>query len=230
MSLNPDPSQLHRLYRRQYPVAQKLWSRVDEVIQRWLSSGRIAYAPRDCRYNSPLVVAPKKDENGTMTGIRVCLDTRVLNSMLLDSDRFPIPNIRDALDVFSGNKIFGEFDLSEAFLQFRLHPDSQQYTAFTWHGMQYVFIGVPFGINKVPCHFQRVITHIFKDLPFTHPYIDNLPFGSKSWDEHLNMLSLLLLDVMQVNLRIKPSSVNLGHAQIKCLGIILSARGICCGS
>jgi len=226
MSLTPDPSQLHRLYRRQYPVAQKLWSRVDEVIQRWLSSGRIDYAPRDCRYNSPLVVAPKKDENGAMTGIRVCLDTRVLNSMLLDNDRFPIPNIRDALDVFSGNKIFGEFDLSEAFLQFRLHPDSQQYTAFTWKGMQYVFIGVPFGINKVPSHFQRVITHIFKDLPFTHPYIDNLPFGSKSWEDHHDHSLCIIVRCNNVNLRIKPSSVNLGHAQIKCLGSILSALGI----
>ena len=226
MSLNPDPAQLHRLYRRQYPVAQKLWSRVDEVIQRWLSSGRITYAPRDCRYNSPLVVAPKKDEFGKMTGIRVCLDTRVLNSMLLDNDRFPIPNIRDALDVFSGNKIFGEFDLSEAFLQFPLHADSQQYTAFTWRGMQYVFLGIPFGINKVPCHFQRVITHVFKDLPFTHPYIDNLPFGSKSWDQHYEHAFLILNRCNAINVRIKPSSVNLGHAQIKCLGSILSALGI----
>ena len=92
--------------------------------------------------------------------------------------------------------------------------------------MQYAFLGIPFGINKVPCHFQRVITHVFKDLPFTHPYIDNLPFGSKSWDNIITCL-LDLNRCNAINVRIKPSSVNLGHAQIfKCLGSILSALGI----
>ena len=69
-----------------------------------------------------------------MTGIRVCIDPRPLNAALLSNDRFPLPLIRDTLEVFGGCVLFGEFDLSEAYLQFELHPDSQPLTAFTWKG------------------------------------------------------------------------------------------------
>ena len=82
-----------------------------------------------------------------MTGIRVCLDTRALNAALIVQDRFQLPYIRDALEQFGGKSILGEFDLQEAYLQFEMHPDSKKYTAFTWNGKQYVFVGAPFGLD-----------------------------------------------------------------------------------
>ena len=226
VALLVDPAQIHKLYRKQYPIAQSLWPLADAVINRWFSTGKICLAPPNCEYNNALTIAPKKDENGKMTGIRVCLDTRVLNSMLLINDRFQIPLIRDALEIFSGNLLFGEFDLAEAYLQFQLHPDSRKFTAFTWGKKQYMFVGVPFGINFIPSFFQRIMSQIFSDVPFTFPYIDNLPFGSKTWKEHFEHASIIIDRLNKVNLKIKPSSVNLGHAQIKCLGHILSSRGI----
>jgi len=223
--LEIDPAKKHTLYRRQYPIAERLAHLVSAVIQRWLETGKIMKAPPGCRFNNPLVVAPKKDENGKLTGIRVCLDTRLLNLALIVGDRFQIPEIRNALDVFAGCSIFGEFDLAEAYLQFPLHPDSRQYTAFSWDNQQYMFVGCPYGISFIPSHFQRVMSMIMADLPFTFPYIDNLPFGSKTWEEHEEHAYLIIDRLNKANLRIKPSSVNLGHAQIKCLGHILSAHG-----
>ena len=80
---------------------------------------------------------------------------RILNAILLSTDKFLIPQIRDTIAMFANCSLFGEFDLSEAYLQFPLHPNSQKYTAFTWNGVQYMFAGVPFGINFIPSHFQR---------------------------------------------------------------------------
>jgi hypothetical protein len=108
------------LYRKQYPVPQAVWSAVDSVIKRWFEVGKICIAPPNCRFNNPLVVAPKKDSDGKMTGIRVCLDTRTLNNALIVTDRFMIPNINTALEIFGGDVIFGEFDLQEEYLQFML--------------------------------------------------------------------------------------------------------------
>ena len=59
------------------------------------------------------MVAPKKDEHGKMTGIRVCIDPRPLNAALISNDRFPLPFIRDTLEVYGGCSLFGEFDLSD---------------------------------------------------------------------------------------------------------------------
>jgi hypothetical protein len=224
--LKVEVSSADKLYRKQYPIAQALWPLANECIERWYGSGKICLAPPNCPFNNPLTIAPKKDENGKMTGIRICLDTLLLNTMLIINDRFQIPHIRDALEVFAGNELFGEFDLSEAYLQFMIHPDSRQYTAFTWGKKQYMFVGTPYGINFIPSFFQRTMSQIFSDMQFTFPYIDNLPFASKTWEEHYEHAAMIIDRLNQVNLKIKPSSVNLGHAQIKCLGHILSSDGI----
>src|SRR5688572_8925236 len=100
----------HRLFRRQYPIAHTLRARVTEVVQRWLQAGKIKLAPVGCQYNNPLTVAPKRDDQGQLTGIRVCLDIRALNAALVVVDRFQLPYIRDALEGFAGSTIFGEFD------------------------------------------------------------------------------------------------------------------------
>jgi len=137
---------------------------------------------------------------------------------LLNYDAFQLPRIKDVLEKFGGMSIFGEFDLSEAYLQFQFDEESQPLTAFTWEGQQYVFVGCCFGISLLPGYFQRVISDIFRDLDFVDPYIDNLPFGSSSWEEHADHAALILSKLNQFNLKVKPKSVKVGHASIRCLG------------
>jgi len=214
-----------RLWRRQYPIAQSLREAASVIIGRWLTEGKITLAPPGCPYNNPITVAPKKDETGKLTGVRPCLDTRALNRVLKSVDRFPIPNIRSILDSFAGNSIFSEFDLQEAYLQFPLHPDSRPFTAFTWDDQQYMFVGCPYGISLLTSFFQRIMTRIFHDLPFCSPYVDNLPFAACDWETHRQQAVMIIERCNQVNLKIKPR-FNLGHAQLKCLGHVLSINGV----
>ena len=225
--LTIDESQRDKLFRRQYPVPHSLWSLADAIVQRWVNEGKVVPAPVGCPFNLPLTFAPKKDEEGKLTGVRVCLDTRVLNSILLNSDRFQIPYIRDTLSMFAHCSLFGEFDLSEAYLQFELHPDSRPFTAFTWSGVQLMFAGVPFGIDFIPSHFQRSMSYLFHDLSsFTLPYFDNLPHGATNWSDHLDHAIIIVDRCNKANLRIKPSSVKIGRSHMKYLGHILSSHGV----
>jgi transposase InsO family protein len=224
VKLEIDPAKENSLYTKQYPIAQGLREPADLVIKRWFDTGKICLAPPGCKYNNPLTIAPKKDENGVWTGIRVCLDVRRLNKALIVSDKFPIPNIRNVLESFGGNSIFGEFDLSEAYLQFLLHPDSQPLTAFTWYGQQYMFVGCPYGITLLTSYFQRVMMRIFSDMPFCMPYVDNIPFASKNWESHRDHAFLIIVRLTQCNLRLK-QSWHIGHAELRCLGHILNAKG-----
>jgi len=166
------------------------------------------------------VVAPKKDSAGNLSydEVRVCLDFRGLNECMdgTGMDQFQLPYIRDTIDRFDGCKIFGEFDLAEAFYQLKLHEDSRPYTAFMFEGKQYMCAGVPFGLSIVPSHFQRVISTVTHGLNFTFPYMDNLPFGSKDWDSHKSQALTIIKLMTRFNLRIKPSSVKLGHSQMRC--------------
>lgn len=225
VKLEIEPSMKGKLYRRQYPIPQSLFAEADAVINRWFNTGKITLAPPNCEHNNPLTIAPKKDENGNKTGIRVCLDTRLLNQALIVNDRFPIPYIPHVLEALAGNAVFGEFDLAEAYLQFQLHPDSQTLTAFTWNGRQYMFVGCPYGVSPFTSYFQRVMTKIFYDLIFVFPYVDNLPYGSTDWIQHKEHTILIITRCNEANLRLKPV-YNIGHAQMKCLGHVLSINGI----
>jgi transposase InsO family protein len=224
--LEIDESKSQKVYRRQYPVAEVLKPQVTEIIERWFQTGKIKYAPPHCIYNSPICVAPKKDADGKLTGVRVCLDVRALNNAAIVNDRFPIPKIRSCLESFANCDKFGEFDLAEAYLQLRLSSASQKFTAFTWNGHQFVFVGCPFGLALLPSHFQRVMSFIFADLPFTFPYLDNLPFASRSWEEHRDHALVIINRLTQYNLRIKPGSIKIGYPELKCLGHLLTGTGV----
>jgi transposase InsO family protein len=226
LKLDPAKGTSQQLYVRQYPLSQRAIEAARPVVERWLAANKIVRAPPGCPYNNPLTVAPKKDDNGQLTGFRVCLDTRRLNLALVDNDHFEIPLIRNVLDSLQGCSIFGEFDLAEAYLQFPLHEESQQYTAFTWGTEQYMFTCCPFGLSVMPSHFQRIMSYVFRDLPFTFPYFDNIPFGSRSWKEHAAHTQAIIDCLNTHNLRIKPSSVKIGQARLNCLGHLLTDSGV----
>lgn len=219
-----------KLCRPQYRIAERVRPLVRECIERWYMEGKIIKTPPGIPYNNPIVVAPKKDSAGNVTWdeVRVCLDFRGLNECMdgQHMDQFQLPFIRDTINKFNGCKIFGEFDLAEAFYQLKLHEDSRPYTAFTFEGQQYMCAGVPFGLSIVPSHFQRVISTIMHGLDFTFPYMDNLPFGSKDWETHRQQALTIINLMTKYNLKIKPSSVKLGHSHMRCLGHFVSVKGI----
>ena len=225
LKLDVDPDAHSRLYIRQYNIPHSLLPFAQIIIKRWLDNGVIREAPTLCPFNVPLLLVPKKDEHGNIVGIRVCLDFRALNKALRVDDRFPIPLIRDILASLANHSIFGQIDLSEAYNQFRLHPDSQIYTAFTFEGKQYVFVGIPFGLNLLPSWFQRLISRTF-NLSFLVPYFDNIAVKSKTWSEHFDHCRALLRLCTHYRLRIKPSSIKFGYAQFGLVGHLVGVDGI----
>ena len=208
VTLTVDPNNHSQLYRRQYPVAATLHEAVSNTIARWLQQGRITRAQTNCKFNSPLLPVPKKDDNGRMTGVRLCIDVRQLNRFLQEDDKFQIPCIPSILQSFAGNQLFGEFELSEAYNQFTIATESRPYTAFTWDKQQYMCIGCPFGIKHLPSLFQRFMCRLFADMPFVFPYLDNIAFASSSWEEHEKHAKLIIDRLNSVNLKVKPASVN----------------------
>ena len=161
-----------------------------------------------------------------MTQVRVCIDVRKLNQYLVNDDKFQLPHIPHMLSQLAGNRMFGEVDIGDAYLQMKLDVDSQPYTAFTWEGQQYMFTGVPFGIKHIPSLFQRYMSTLFHDMPFVVVYIDNICFGSKNWKQHEQHAAMVIERLNSVNLRIKPTSINFGCYQIKLLGHIVTPYGI----
>ena len=218
-----------KLSRRQYNTAQVKHKAIDDQIKDWLDRKKIRIAPSGSEnINNPLLAVPKVSGGQTIPGqYRICIDPRILNSWLKTDDKFDIPLIRKALEKFSRKLIFGELDLAEAFLQFPLDEESCKLLSFTWGGVQYQFICMPFGVKFMTSFCHRIISQIFSDLNFVDPYVDNLPFAAESWDEHRNQLLAIIRRCNQWNLKIKQTGpLKVGHSTMQCLGHIVTEAGV----
>lgn len=217
----------------QYPLANESVRLAQPTFVRFRDGGRIERAPPGCPYNNPIVLPAKKNDEGKYVDVRFCGDFRHVNSNLAYDDAHAIPDIRRAIaDTFADCIIFGQFDLKDAYLQLLLHPDSRNLCAFMWKepqaqvATQWRFVGCPFGLAPLTGHFQRFMSNAFSDLPFAFPYLDNMVFGSKSWEEHAQHALIIVQRLNSMNLKIKHSTIMLGHANMRALGHVVGFGGV----
>ena len=196
----------HRpVYIRQYRLPQATWEDVRKQIILWYDQGVIMYAPAGCEWNSPILAVPKKDDEGNVTKVRVCLDVRAINNAMPNRDRFPIPVIRNVLEELAGYKFYTKIDLESGYNQFLVHPDDQVKLAFTFEGNQYMFVRAPFGLKHLPSIFQRVMTRTLAGMTQVYVYIDDIIIAAQTKEELAELTAEVVRRLTAKSLRIKPS-------------------------
>jgi hypothetical protein len=213
-----------RTNHRQYPIAVKLQPIVDKAIDKWLAEGTIAPAPNNNTWNSPITLAPKKDEKGFVTGHRPCLDPRHINKYLKD-ETYPLPLIQDIFESMHGAAIFTTLDLTNAFHRFQIHPDDQHKTAFTIKGRSYVFLGAPFGLKHLSQIFQKTINEVFKGMPFIQTFIDDIVVFSPDMESHTKHVAEAITKLTEVNLILNPKKCHWAQRVVYLLGFCVSKDG-----
>ena len=110
--------------------------------------------PSTSAWSSPVVPSKKKD--GT---IRLCVDYRKLNTVT-KADKFPIPNLNDAVFGLGKVKYFSALDLVKGYYQFPLEEKSKKFTAFSTPRHHWQFKRLSFGLKNAPSAFQRGMQQI----------------------------------------------------------------------
>ncbi|CAB4043072.1 Hypothetical predicted protein [Paramuricea clavata] len=174
---------------------------------------------------SPIHVAPKRDPDGNLTDFRLCGDFRRLNS-ITDLDRYPLPSINDVNANMLGAEIFSKIDLKTAFHQVEVWKQHRKKTAINTPYGVFQFRRMPFGLKNAAQLFQRNVHLIFKDFTFLFIYMDDLVIFSKSLEEHLGHLQIVLSKLEENCLRVNPAKCELCKLDIKYLGHKISAEGI----
>ena len=127
--IHEDPKHHSSLNKRQYKVPAALIPLVTLCLSRWFDNAKIEQAAPGCPMNNPLLVAAKPHVSGDMKGklqaIRVCIDPRAVNAVSTDNDTFYLPLMEDFTAAVAGKPFYSDIDLSEAFMQMWVDPDSR---------------------------------------------------------------------------------------------------------
>ena len=171
-------------------------------------------------WSSPLHVVPKSNGNW-----RPCGDYRHLNAATRD-DRYPLPNIQDFNSHLSGCNTFSKIDLIRGYHQIPMAPSSIPKTAIITPFGLWDFLRMPFGLKNAAQVFQRLMDGIFRDIPFTFVYIDDILVAGHSEEEHLEQLRLTF-DLLSANgLVINKSKCIFGAHELDFLGHRITPKGI----
>ena len=77
----------------------------------------------------------------------------------------PIPRIDDLFMRLADRQRFTKLDLSHAYQQFQLDPDSHKYVTINTHKGLFTYNRLLFGVASAPSIFQRVMESVLQGIP-----------------------------------------------------------------
>ena len=189
---------------------------------------------------SPIVIVPKKSEPGEPPRRRMCVDYRVLNSLLPPVNKahskakgiltsVPLPKIDEIYAQLKGSKVYSAIDMRSGYFHLGLSNDAKPKTAFVPggpHGAKYEFNRCPFGLSQAPAYFQRLIHEVLKGITFAFGYLDDILIFSPDNKTHLEHLELVFQRLREADLKLKASKCNFFKKHIQYLGHLVSGEGI----
>lgn len=136
---------------------------------------------------TPLIVVPKANNK-----VRICGDYKVTVNRCLRTDYYPLPTLEDIFVALHGCKCFTVIDLSTAYQQLQLHPDSQPLVTVNTHLGLFRYTRMPYGITSAPSIFQAVMDDMLKGLDRVSCYLDDVLIAEETMDECYNKVEAVL--------------------------------------
>ena len=171
---------------------------------------------------APIVLVRKKDGH-----VRLCIDYRKINARTI-RDSYALPRIDDSLDALGGARYFSSLDLKSGYWQIGMAEEDIEKTAFVTPLGFWESKVMSMGLTGSPATFQRCMEKCLHDLNLNIclVYIDDIIVFSKTFEEHLKRLELVLDRLQEKGLKVKPSKCQLLRRRVKYLGHVVTEEGI----
>src|SRR5271154_4148495 len=192
---------------------------IDKQIDLWLSQDVIEESKSP--WGAPVIIVHRNDKP------RLCIDWRKLNKATV-ADQHPIPKQTDILQALSGTQYLSVFDALSGFTQMEFDEESRPITAIRTHRGLHHFKRMPFGWRNGPPEFQRAMQEILSPYlwVFTLVYIDDIVVYSRTFEDHLRHVELVLRAIAESGLTLSPPKCHVGYRSIIVLGNKVSRLGL----
>ena len=186
---------------------------------------------------SPIVIVPKKTEPGEPPKKRLCVDYRVINSLIPPVTKahskakgvltlVPLPKIDEIYARLRGSTIFSALDMTSGYHHMELSEEAKPKSAFVTPVDKYQFNRCPFSLTQAPAYFQRLVNKVLISLPFVFGYLDDVLIFSPDIETHLKHIRQVFERLRKADLRLKKEKCNFLKAHIQYLGHLISGDGI----
>ncbi|XP_071905996.1 uncharacterized protein [Coffea arabica] len=176
----------------------------------------------DSPWGAPVLFVKKKDGS-----LRLCIDYRGLNEVTI-KNKYPLPLIDSLFDQLQGSVVFSKLDLRQGYYQLKIKKEDIPKTAFSTRYGHFEFAVMPFGLTNAPAAFMDLMQRIFKKYldQFVVVFIDDILIYSKTQEEHVKHLEIVLQILREHKLYAKFSKCEFWLEEISFLGHKVSKDGI----
>ncbi|GJZ62653.1 putative reverse transcriptase domain-containing protein [Tanacetum coccineum] len=165
---------------------------------------------------------PEKDGS-----FRMCIDYRELNKLTV-KNRYLFPRIDDLFDQLQGSQFFSRIDLRSGYHQLRVHEDDIPKTVFRTCYGHFEFTVMPFGLTNALAVFMDLMNRVCRPYldKFVIVFIDDILVYSKTQEEHVEHLRLVLELLKKEKLYAKFSKCKFWLREVQFLGHVINGNGI----
>ncbi|GJS19647.1 reverse transcriptase domain-containing protein [Tanacetum coccineum] len=127
-----------------------------------------------------------------------------------------------------GSQFFSKIDLRSGYHQLRVHEDDIPKTAFRTRYGHFEFTVMPFGLTNAPAVFMDLMNRVCRPYldKFVIVFIDDILIYSKTQEEHVEHLRLVLGLLKKEKLYAKFSKCEFWLREVQFLGHVINGNGI----
>ncbi|GBL82603.1 Uncharacterized protein K02A2.6 [Araneus ventricosus] len=111
--------------------------------------------------------------------IRLCADYSVILSPNLIEPQYPLPRSEEIFTSLNGGKQFSKLDFKHAYLQMKVHPESQKLLTINKHKGLCICKRLMYGLNEAPAIWQRYVDGLFQGMQGVKVFMDDSRFSSE---------------------------------------------------
>ena len=216
------------IYQKQFPLSFEHQQEVLRQVREWLAIGVIR--PCESETNNPIFCVKKHGPPGAPVKWRVVIDSRKLNLNTKVSN-YRLPEISECLNRVGQKrpKFFSKIDLRSGFLQVPIVPEDQAKTAFHVinHG-QFCFKVAAFGLQSMPCSFQRIMARIFNKQIAAGDiecYLDDVLAYATTENDMFRILTEAFQNLRESGMLVNLAKCNFHVKKITYLGFEITPEG-----